>query len=209
MASPPAAQEWDDGARASGAVEREERQVSLYRVGALTVAGRRELCVVRNVSTGGMMLHAYSKIKPRSAISIEFKHGTQITGIVKWARGQSVGVQFDEPIDVEAVLASAPEGLRPRMPRIGIETPVTIRQDGASFTMRAVDISQGGVCVEGRETLTLGADVVVSIGGLRAEGAVVRWRNDECYGIGFNRLLSLGSLSSWLKGLREGERSAT
>ena len=203
MASPSAAQEWDDGARASGAVEREERQVSLYRVGALTVAGRRELCVVRNVSTGGMMLHAYSRIKPRAAISIEFKHGTQITGIVKWVRGQSVGVQFDEPIDVEAVLASAPEGLRPRMPRIGIETPVTIRQDGESFTMRALDISQGGVCVEGPRTLTLGADAVVSIGGLDAEAAVVRWRNGDCYGIGFNRLLSVTTLSDWLQQHRD------
>jgi hypothetical protein len=203
MASSPAAREWDDGARASGAVEREERQVSLYRVGALTVAGRRELCVVRNVSTGGMMLHAYSTIEPDAAISIEFKHGSQIHGRVKWVEGHSVGVQFDEPIDVEAVLASAPEGLRPRMPRIGIATPVTVREEGVSREMRAIDISQGGVCVEGSEALTLGADVVVSIGGLPAERAVVRWRNGDCYGIGFNRLLSVNCLSDWLQQYRE------
>lgn len=199
MASPPVAQEWDDGARSPGSAEREERQVSLYRVGALTISGRRELCVVRNVASGGMMLHAYSKIKPRTAISIEFKHGTQIAGTVKWARGQAVGVQFDKPIDVEAVLASSPDGLRPRLPRIGIETPVTVRQDGESFAMRAIDISQGGVCVEGPNPLSLGADAVVSIGGLAAEAAVVRWRNGDCYGIGFNRLLSVSSLSDWLQ----------
>ena len=203
MASRAVAQEWDDGIRTSGAVEREERQVSLYRVGALTVAGRRELCVVRNVSTGGMMLQAYSQIKPGSAIGIEFKHGTQIAGIVKWVRSNSVGVQFDEPIDVEAVLASASEGLRPRMPRIGIETPVTVRQDGTSFSMGAIDISQGGVCVEGRQALSIGADVVVSIGGLAPEPAVVRWRNGDCYGIGFNRLLSVNTLSEWLRQYRE------
>jgi hypothetical protein len=203
MASSPAAQECNDGARTSGVVEREDRQVSLYRVGALTVAGRRELCVVRNVATGGMMLHAYSKIEPNLQISIEFKHGSPIHGRVKWVNGHSVGVQFDGPIDVEAVLSSAPEGLRPRMPRIGIETPVTVREEGVSRQMRALDISQGGVCVEGPEALTLGADVIVSNGGLPAEGAVVRWRNGDCYGIGFNRVLSVNSLSDWLQQYRD------
>lgn len=205
MALPRAVQESDDRAGTSGATDREERHISLYRVGALTVAGRRELCVVRNVSTGGMMLNAYSKIEPDTAICIELKHGWQIQGRVKWVKDYSVGAKFDEPIDVRAVLLSASEEFRPRMPRIGIETPVTIRQEGVRRRMRAIDISQGGICVEGRETLTIGADVVVSIGGLPAERAVVRWRNGNCYGIGFNRVLSVNSLSDWLQQYREAE----
>ena len=32
-----------------------ERYVSLLRVGALVIEGRRELCLIRNVSAGGMM----------------------------------------------------------------------------------------------------------------------------------------------------------
>ena len=32
----------------------DERYVSLLRVGALTIQGRRELCLIRNVSAGGI-----------------------------------------------------------------------------------------------------------------------------------------------------------
>jgi hypothetical protein len=38
----------------------DQRYVSLLRVGALVVDGRRELCLIRNVSAGGMMIRPYS-----------------------------------------------------------------------------------------------------------------------------------------------------
>lgn len=192
-----------DPADAPTMVAREERQVSLYRVGALDVEGRRELCVIRNVSSGGMMINAYSQIAPETVVSIEFKHGDPIKGVVVWTRDNMVGVQFDEPIDVSAVLASSPDGPRPRMPRIDIHSPVTVREEAKIYRMCAIDISQGGVCVEGKDKLTIGADVVVSIGGLAPEAAVVRWHNGDCYGLGFNRLLSVPTLADWLQQHRQ------
>ena len=33
-----------------------ERHVSLLRVGSLMIADRRELCLIRNISAGGMMI---------------------------------------------------------------------------------------------------------------------------------------------------------
>lgn len=198
----------DQSATAAPHIAREERQVSLYRVGALDVDGRRELCVIRNVSSGGMMVNAYSRIAPETLVSIEFKHGDPIKGTVVWVRDNMVGVQFDEPIDVAAVLASSPDGPRPRMPRIDIQSPVTVREEARIYRMQAIDISQGGVCVEGKDELTHGADVVVSIGGLPPEAAVVRWRNGDFYGLGFNRLLSVTTLADWLQQHRSGANGA-
>ena len=187
-----------------GLVDRDERHVSLYRVGALTVAGRRELCVVRNVSTGGLMLTAYSPIEPGARIAVEFKQGEPVQGIVAWSDSSSVGVRFDEAVDVAAILANPAEGLRPRMPRIGIESRITVREGDALHEVRALDISQGGVCIESSARLAIGADVVVRLEGLPPEGAVVRWRNGDCYGLGFNRLLSVPSLAAWLREHRDG-----
>ncbi len=39
-----------------------ERYVRLLRVGAIVIEDRRELCLIRNVSAGGMMIRAYSNI---------------------------------------------------------------------------------------------------------------------------------------------------
>jgi len=38
------------------------RHVSLLRVGALMIGERRELCLIRNLSAGGMLIRAYSRI---------------------------------------------------------------------------------------------------------------------------------------------------
>src|SRR5687768_12225355 len=111
--------------------EREERVVSLYRVGALTVDGSRELCVVRNVSSGGLMLNSYSYIDTGTRIAVEFKQGESVEGMVAWSNSNNVGIRFDEPIDVAAILATTVrDGRRPRMPRIDIESRITVR-DGA------------------------------------------------------------------------------
>lgn len=188
-----------DNPSAPGAVGRDERHVSLYRVGALTVDGRRELCVVRNVSAGGLMLTSYSQIERGSRIAVEFKQGEPVSGEVVWANGNSVGMRFDEAVDVAALLAHSLQGLRPRLPRIDIECPMSVRDGGNCHEVRALDISQGGVCIECGVELELGADVVVVIDGLPPEPAVVRWRKGDCYGLGFIRLLSVTSLAAWLK----------
>ncbi|MEO7655559.1 MAG: PilZ domain-containing protein [Sphingomicrobium sp.] len=188
----------EDGLSAHATVNREERQVSLYRVGALTVDGRRELCVVRNLSSGGLMLNSYSAIELGSRIAVEFKQGISIRGTVQWSNANSVDVEFDQPIDVAALLASAPHDFRPRLPRIDIACDVSVREGAATYKVRALDISQGGVCVETDEVLSFGADVVVRIDGLVPEPAVVRWCNGNCYGLGFIRLLSVTSLAAWL-----------
>lgn len=179
--------------------DREERHVSMYRVGALTVAGRRELCVVRNISSGGLMLNPYSSIECGARIAVEFKQGESVEGVVAWSNGNNVGVRFDEPIEVSAILSTAANGLRPRMPRINIESRISVRMGDTVHQLLAIDISQGGVCVESSVHLPLGIDVLVRIEGLPAEPAVVRWRNGDCYGLGFNRLLSVTSLAAWLQ----------
>ena len=190
--------EFDDPS-VPGPVDRDERQVSLYRVGALTVDGRRELCVVRNVSAGGLMLTSYSPIARGSRLAVEFKQGEPIFGEVVWTKDNSLGMRFDEAVDVATILAQSPQGLRPRLPRIDIECTMSVRDRGTSHDVRALDISQGGVCIESRAEFELGADVVVVLDGLAPEPAVVRWRNGDCYGLSFIRLLSVTSLAAWLK----------
>src|SRR3954449_3537708 len=77
-----------------------DRYVSLLRIGALLVEGRRELCLIRNISAGGMMIRPYSPIAPGMHLSIELKQGDSVEGIAQWADNGLVGITFDTPIDV-------------------------------------------------------------------------------------------------------------
>ena len=93
-----------------------ERYLTLFRVGTVMIEDRRELCLIKNISAGGMMIRPYCKLQPGMALSVELKRGEQIPGTVSWLRGDSAGISFDENIDVVELLATSMEGPRPRMP---------------------------------------------------------------------------------------------
>jgi hypothetical protein len=183
----------------------DERYLSLLRVGAMSVAGTRELCLIRNISAGGMMIRAYSHIAVGARLSIELKQGDPISGIVQWVENGLTGVTFDSPIDVLGLLASG-TGPRPRLPRIEVDCTAWVRQDGDVLRTRAVNVSQGGIRVETAAQLSVGADVVVTLPGLTPAAGVVKWSHSGAFGIGFNRALVLSELVRWLQDQQENER---
>ena len=182
-----------------------DRYVSLLRVGALQVGGRRELCLIRNISAGGMMIRPYSAITPDTHVSVELKQGDMVSGVAQWSENGLVGVAFDAPIDVVALL-SARDGPRPRMPRIEVGCGGSLRYDGNVFRVRVMNISQGGICVNVPMDFDLDSDVVVSIPGLHSAAGVVKWREGDDYGIGFNRIYPIEELMGFLREQQQDER---
>lgn len=185
-----------------------ERYLSLLRVGSLLVDGRRELCLIRNISAGGMMVRAYSDIAPGTRLSVELKHGEAVEGVARWVENGLTGVTFDEAIDVIGLLSSTMGGPRPRMPRIEVDCSAWVREGATVQRVRALNISQGGICIEAPRPLSLDADVVVTLIGLVPAAGVVRWRDESFYGIGFNRILSLPQLVQWLGAQQEKARAS-
>ena len=185
-----------------------ERHMTLYRVGSIIFDDRRELCLIKNISAGGMMIRAYCAMSTGAKLTIELKSGTPILGEVSWVRDTTVGVTFDQPIDVIEILSASMEGPRPRMPRIAVDCFATVREGAKTYRMRASNISQGGIKLESQTVLSCGSDVVVTLPGLAPNPGVVRWINDGFYGITFNRLLALPQLIGWLQDQRGGIRAA-
>jgi hypothetical protein len=180
-----------------------------FRVGTLLIDDRRELCLIRNISAGGMMIRAYCAIRPGTEVKVELKHGSLVSGSVRWIQDQTVGITFDSSVDVVELLANSMDGPRPRMPRVEVNSIATVRDGAAVHRVRARDISQGGVKIETSRDIAPGRDVVVSLNGLPPQAGVVRWRDSDCYGITFNRVLPLPLLVSWLHQQREKLRKAS
>lgn len=177
----------------------QERFLSLFRVGALQIGSRRELCLIRNISAGGMMVRPYSPIEPGSRVSIELKHGESVSGVVHWSERGLVGIVFDAAVDVLALLSASGTETQPRMPRIEVDCVARLRSDADVYRARALNISQGGICVRTTAELSVGADVVVILEGLPASRGVVKWRDVDGYGIGFNRVLPIADIMSFLQ----------
>ena len=179
------------------------RYFSLLRVGALVIDGRRELCLIRNVSAGGMLIQPYSPIAPQTALSVELKHGVAVSGVAQWVDNGLVGLNFDEPIDVVALLTKSTDGPQPRMPRIALNCPIWVREDADVHRTLAINISQGGMCIETTALLGIDAHVIVSTPGLQPTAGVVKWQDGDFYGIGFNRVFRVDELMSFLQGLQQ------
>lgn len=185
-----------------------DRHLTLFRVGAMTVHGRRELCLIKNISEGGMMIRPYCDLAEGTDLTIELKTGVLVQCTVAWVRGETVGVEFLTPVDVVEILSNSGDGPRPRMPRIEIDCLATVRDGGKVHRMRVQDVSQGGVKLKGSHVLDQGSDLVVSLPGLVPQQAALRWREDGYIGVTFNRLLPLTELVEWLRATRDQLRAA-
>jgi len=95
-----------------------DRHMTLYRVGSILVEKRRELCLIKNISAGGMLIRLYCSIAENSPVTVELKSGQPISGSISWSRDHLAGIEFDQQIDVIDILSSSMDGPRPRMPRI-------------------------------------------------------------------------------------------
>ncbi len=188
----------------------DERQLSLLRVVTLITASRREMCLVRNVSAGGMMIQNYSRLCEGDRVTIELKPDDPLDGVVRWVEDGCFGLHFDKPVDVIRMVSISLEGPRPRMPRIAVDRVAWVREkDGPRLRARITDISQGGTGIELADKLPVDVHVVVSIEGLQLQPAVVRWTEDGAYGLTFNHIIALPELMHWLP-LEEGlARAAT
>ena len=185
-----------------------DRHLTLFRVGTMLVDGRRELCLIKNISAGGAMLRLYTGgLTVGQELTVELKCGQPLKGQVAWVRDPNVGLVFDQAIDVVAMLTQNEDGPRPRMPRIETSSFVTLREGASIHRGRVCDISQGGLKVETPVAFPRNADVVVSLPGLAPQPGVVRWTDGGYAGITFNRLLALPSLIEWLRS-RAGEPRA-
>ena len=179
-----------------------ERHLRILRVGTLVVDGRRELCLIRDISAGGLMAHVYSPLAPGQRLAVELKASQLVAGSVAWVREGNAGIQFDAAMDVAQMLANPQvldNGWRPRSPRVEVDRMATLRTGARTNWVHARDLSQSGVKLETDQAPACGDEVVVTLEGFRPLHGVVRWSNDGYCGIAFNQLIPFGELIDWLK----------
>lgn len=186
-----------------------QRHMTLYRVGSILVEDRRELCLIKNISAGGMMIRLYCSIAERTPVTVELKSGQPVSGRISWTREHHAGIEFNQPIDVIDILSTSMDGPRPRMPRIETNCHATLRDGANVLRVQACDISQGGLKIRCETIVAPGSDIVISLPGLEPQPGIACWNDSGFIGITFNRLLPLGELVAWLQDQREAQRSAS
>ena len=170
--------------------------------GVLIDSGSRLPCSIRKISRLGATLVTDQKKATGSQVAVELGNGQRQSGTVDWAERSELGVRFDEPVDVLALinreLVSQPVERR-SMPRVELRCPVHVKY-GEHFepaTMR--NISARGLQIEGQRLPAAGTYIAVFVEGLNIPAGEVVWSRDGLAGIEVFEELSWTSIIPWVR----------
>jgi hypothetical protein len=183
------------GAACSGTdkamVERRDqpRHITLLRVGLLHTGDAKELCVVRNISEGGLSVRVYRGVPLGHRVRVELRPGELLEGFVLWVRHRDVGIGFRETADVQSILASrwvTETGKRQRWPRLEVRCHTRLRLGSRFYSGMLCDISQGGAKVRLQRRPCGVGEAVLTLPDLPPFRGVVRWVDESVIGLSFN-----------------------
>lgn len=187
----------------SDATDRREgpRHISVLRVGRALWDGADHLCVVRNLSMGGLMFECLHMPAVGQRVAVELRSDKEMTGVVRWASDGNVGIEFDQRVNVEMILKEERNSLlrvRPRAPRFARRGQIKLICGGETVMGELVDISIGGLSCRPEQPVRKGEPIVASIEGVGATNAEIRWEKGDVVGVRFEQPLPWKPFQLWL-----------
>ena len=176
------------------------RALSTLRLAKLIEAdGREQLIRLRNVSAGGLMAEIGLPLVVGDQVALDL-NSQAIPATVVWTREGTVGLKYDQNVDLGELLAGRKprHGFRPRPPRLEVECKATLKLGKTYYTVDVHDISLGGLKVEPIEEYCLGKQVVVVVESLRPIRGEVRWFSERKAGIVFDKPMRFEELAEWI-----------
>lgn len=181
----------------------ENRTATVFRPVLIEAFGFAGFCLVRNVSSNGMMGQVYTEFARGTEVTVQFGPTITVSGAVAWSENGQIGIEFDEAIEVEVLLNEMGrktfKGKPTRPPRLELQTNGFMTVDGRDIEFEMKDISQRGLKVRA-SYIKPGDEVDVRIDGLSLRRAKVCWMRSGIAGLNFMRPLSFQELASWVTG---------
>jgi hypothetical protein len=178
----------------------DDRVQTILPVAKLVVEGTDHFCRIKNISAGGLLAELPTPLPVDTIVSVVLNAATSIPGTVVWTRAGSVGVKFDQNIDLRELFANRKprQRLRERPPRLEVTCAATVQIGRQYHRVEVRDISLGGLKVAIHDWNCAGKDVVVTIESLRPVRGRVRWYKAGYAGIVFDKPLGFEELAEWI-----------
>jgi hypothetical protein len=177
-----------------------ERQMTIFRAGKITHDGRDNLCLVRNISSGGAMAQAFQNLQVGDRIYLDLRLEERIAASIVWVRDELVGIAFAEKIDLSEVLRSElVHGQHRRAPRVKVDATGRLQIAEEFYPVAIDNVSQTGTRIFCSVTLAAGTEVRLWIDGLGPMPSFVRWTKNGIVGLAFAKSLSIWDLTAWVR----------
>lgn len=191
--------------KAPRAEQPERRLLTVMRVAKLVAGSFEELCVVRAIGPGGVLLECHIPLQAQQRVWIELNDDTPYWGTVLWQKDGIAGVGFDDLYEPRELLARAPGALDRRTataPRLRVEARGRVQIGAVEHEIWIHSLSPGGAGItfhpEYDDDPEPGEGVVFTTGRMDPVQATLRWYHAGRAGLEFAVHLSLDEFTHWL-----------
>lgn len=158
--------------------------IAVLRAAKLITQAGEYVCLVRDVSTGGVRLQLFHPLPDEEHVFLELGNGEVHPLIRAWVKERQAGFRFLQPVSVADFLAEA--GTFPRRSlRLHVRRPGMVYSGGLVRPVELCDLSQTGAHFTCRDYLALFQPLILSIEGMPECQGWVRWRRGQDYGMVF------------------------
>ncbi|PZO87305.1 MAG: hypothetical protein DI623_14995 [Sphingomonas sanxanigenens] len=180
------------------------RHVKVLKVAKLLFGAREELCIVRDISSGGLKAEVYYPLGVNDRVTIELTEGNPVPGHVVWRADDLIGVSFDRPVSVISIIAHRTLdrlGRKTRSPRLKADFTAAILSGSGERQVQVRDVSQAGFKALADRPFPLGALCEVRLPGLNLRRAFVRWNREGHCGFQFALPMTYPEFVGWRRQL--------
>lgn len=148
------------------------------------------VCLVRNVSPGGVGLSFFHDVPAEPRIFLELSNGALYPIERAWAEERTSGYRFAAPVDLDAFIGEA-SMFSHRPIRLRIKHPVLLTAQGSDHWAMLGDISRSGARIECDTQLAEHAQVRFEAAGLPLRFGTICWRKGRDHGMVFDQPITL------------------
>lgn len=178
------------------------RHLTVLMVGKVRAQDGEYACVVRDVSQHGLRARFPHSPAVGQRLAFSLRGHPEVVATVRWTEGLSAGVEFDEPLDVVAVMHIDPAARAPRAPRFRCGQPTVLKLANDAHPIELIDVSLGGakLAVSGPSpSIPAGTWATLALpGSSELRAGTICWTGEGTLGFRFAFSLPLDVLASVL-----------
>lgn len=197
---------------ADGEGEGESENFAELQPGSIARGSLKETCFVRKITRLGAVLRVDSPRGLGERLELTLLTGERLAGAVSWVAAKELGLRFDAPADIFAVIARnlvRQPGDARRMPRVELRCPALLAAGSRHERVVIRNLSDGGARIDTHVPLVPHEQVVLTVDDFRPAGAEVRWAGGGAAGLAFTPTVPWQELMPWLRRRQPTARSAT
>lgn len=177
------------------------RHTTVMQIAKIRLAGvQEELCLLRDISPEGLKAEIYVPVETGTHVEVEVRTGHTLSGCIAWAEPDLIGVSFDEPMPMAAMLAHCSFDARVgtlRPPRLSVDMNGLLKLGAEDRPVRVGNVSQAGVQIGAPDPLQAGIPCAIALPGLPPRAATVRWCRGDQAGLQLSEPFDYAEFAEW------------